>query len=346
MARTRKSTAENPAENTEAVNPEVPEESGTVSENTEPIYAETAAAVSETSSESVPASAEVTAEGDANTEAPAKLEVDLEPFKAAVATAVATRDTSTGTLPKDQIENVKTIYRESLEGAKAKGAAKKHLADGLRDAINVMDVVLGKAYMELADEMAKAGTAAKAAAEKAPTDPTDAYVQRIALLNLAYNLAYADRPEGVDEAAARGKAEALVGEHNDKAEAYYTWLQKPADERGDEPDVDTFVKKAVKAALGKVISAGTSGRGGGGSVGGPRRDVAKHIQEAFADQPENTFMLIAEIAKFRSSEYPEGDVSPGAVSARLFPSSGKMTVEGVRPGENESGKRGAFKLAA
>lgn len=342
----RARTTETTAESNEAVTP-TPEENGTVS--TEPVFSEADAATSYSETvvidETPTATAEIDTGQSADEAKAAKPELDLTGFKVAVATAVAERDMDTGTLPVAQIESVKAVYRE-LEGAKAKGAARKYLQDQLRDAINRMDMAEGKSIMELSDAMASAGSAAKAAAEKAPADPTDAYVQRLSLLNLAYNLAYADRPDSVNEDEARAKAETLVQEHTDAATQYYTWIQKPADERGDEPEVDSLVKKAVKVAMGKVISAGTSGRGGGGSAGGPRRNVSKHIQEAFAEQPPGTFLLIAEIAKFKSSEYPEGDVSQGAVSSRLFPSSGKVTVEGVKPGVNEADKRGAYKLAA
>jgi hypothetical protein len=102
------------------------------------------------------------------------------------------------------------------------------------------------------------------------------------------------------------------------------------------------VRTAFKAAQGK----GTGGSRGG-SNGGPRKDIGKHIREAFESREAGEFLTIAEIAKFASSEYPEGNPpSQGAVSARLFPTSGKCTVEGVEPVDKDgSNPKGARKAA-
>lgn len=293
---------------------------------------------------------EVTAEA---TEAPAEVtpeatdesksgEVDLTEYKSAVANALAERDSATGQVPVVQVESVKAAYR-NLDGLKAKNAAKKELTESLKDAVNSMDIVLGKAIMILSESLATAGSNAKAAAERTPVDKAEAYVQRLVALNLAYNMASEDIPEGVDVDAAREKAEQQVNALEADAAKYYRYVQAPADERGDEPEADALVKKAVKLALGKGVSVKSTGV----AHEGPRGNIAKHIQEAFAEQPDGTFLKVAEIAKFRSTEYPDGNASPGAVTARLFPGEGKKTtVEGIEPGVNDQSKRGAYKLAA
>ena len=88
-----------------------------------------------------------------------------------------------------------------------------------------------------------------------------------------------------------------------------------------------------------------SGRSGGSTYTGERRDIGQHIVEAFADVESGTFLTVAEIRKHDSSQYTsENPASAGAISARLFPKSGKCTVEGIEPGTNEKGNRGARKL--
>ena len=77
-----------------------------------------------------------------------------------------------------------------------------------------------------------------------------------------------------------------------------------------------------------------------------RRDIGAHIASAFAELPDGTFLTVREIRRHRSDEYGDEFPSAGAISARLFPSSGRCTVPGVEPGENERGVRGARRRSA
>ncbi|MBN1091957.1 DUF262 domain-containing protein [Blastococcus sp. TML/M2B] len=77
-----------------------------------------------------------------------------------------------------------------------------------------------------------------------------------------------------------------------------------------------------------------------------RRDIGAHIVSAFAGLPEGAFLTVREIRAHRSDEYGDEFPSAGAISARLFPSSGRCTVPGVEPGENERGVRGARRITA
>ena len=77
-----------------------------------------------------------------------------------------------------------------------------------------------------------------------------------------------------------------------------------------------------------------------------RRDIGAHIVSAFAGLPEGAFLTVREIRAHRSDEYGDEFPSAGAISARLFPSSGRCTVPGVEPGENERGVRGARRRSA
>lgn len=264
-------------------------------------------------------------------------EFDLTAFKAAVDAALAERDSATGTLAEAPIESVKAAYRD-LDGAKAKNAAKKHLTDFLQNAIDEMDIVLGKATMILSKAVQNAGSASKGA-PPTPTDPTEAFVQRLTVLNLAYNLVATDVPEGVDEEAARAKVTEAVEANDEAARTYLEWASKPEADRGDEPEVSALVKKAVKVAMGKGVG---SVKAGGTAHEGPRGNVARHIQLAFADQPLDTFMKVSEIAKAKTEEYPNGNASPGAVSSRLKSST---AIEGIEAGENADKRFGAYKRA-
>ncbi|MFE3200740.1 DUF262 domain-containing protein [Embleya sp. NPDC059237] len=64
----------------------------------------------------------------------------------------------------------------------------------------------------------------------------------------------------------------------------------------------------------------TTGVPGGPSAVGvpkPRRDVARHIQEAFAGLSTGAVLTVREIVAARTSQYDAGEISAGAVSFRL-----------------------------
>lgn len=292
----------------------------------------TEAPVEATTEATVPAQAE----GDASTGKSAKAsEIDLTAFSAAVETAVAERDSSTGDLAEVQIAPVVSEYRK-IEGIAGKNKAKSFLTDKMREAMDSMDIALARSYMTLQDNLS-AGHAPKS--EKVPTDPTEAYVQRVVGLDLARALLV--KPEGVtDDADAR--AEKLYSEVYPQAEQYLAWAGNEDEAtRGDEPDVPTFVKNAVKLAQGKAAKVGGSRTST--ASGGERHDIGEHIRQAFEDKAPGTFLTVAEIRNFKSTEYGDNPPSAGAISARLFPQSGNCTLEFVTPGQNEKGNRGATK---
>ena len=277
-----------------------------------------------------------TAEAPASTEEKTEAPVDLSGFEAAVAAALGEADTSTGTIPPSEVEKVVVEYR-TLDGIKAKNKAKAFLNEGMKSAMNESDIVQARSYLQLTESMT-AGSTSKT--EKAPADPTEAFVQRSATLQLATSLLVPG--EGVAEDHEE-KAAALVSESQAAAEQYLAYLQDESEDKGDEPEVSTVVRNAVKLALGKAAKAGSSRTGGGYT--GERRDIGKHIEQAFADHPVGTFLTVAEIRKFVSEEYGQALPSAGAISARLFPQSGKCTIESVEPDTNEKGNKGARKVA-
>lgn len=255
-------------------------------------------------------------------------EIDLTAFNAAldeVLTGEDGFDPETGTVPEVGIEKVKSAYRD-LSGAKAKNAAKERITELLRDAITEKDMVKGYAVMTLGDAVKNAGSGGKGSGgDRKPADPKLAFVERLAALHLAYALVREDVPEGVERDEVYGLVDTKVEELSDAADALFTWVKADPESRGDEPEADAIVKAAVKLAQGKAAKAkSTVSRT---SSDKPRRDVRKHINQVFADKAAGTVLKVAEIAKAKTDEYPDGDCSPGAVTAALKSERG---VEGFK----------------
>jgi hypothetical protein len=265
----------------------------------------------------------------------AEAPIDLTSFKEATAKAVGQRDESTGEVPAEAIAEVNTAYRE-LDGIKPKNAAKGWIEDEMKAAITALNVQLARAYSMVKDNLS---AASGARGEKAPADPTAAFVNKVAAHNLAYNLVVNQVPEGVDGEAALAKANELASGLAEQVQQYLAWATSEAEDKGDAPEVNPVVRTAYKLSQGK---ASGGGRVSGGS--GVRRDVGKHISSAFKGVESGKFLTVAEIAKHQSEEYGTDSPSQGAISARLFPTTGKCTVEGIIPVPAEGDQpRGARK---
>jgi hypothetical protein len=321
MARRDRGTSSDPTEASATAEATDPTEEATVTETaTEPTVPEQDAPKTE-----APASAKTQKAS----------EVDLTAFSNAVEASVAERDDTTGELATAQIEPVVAEYRK-IEGIAGKNKAKAYLTDKMRDAMNEMDISLARSYMMLQDNLS-AGAAPKT--ERVPADPTEAHIQRVVGLDLARALLV--KPEGVSDDADT-RAEKLYSEVYPQAEAYLAWSANEAEDKGDEPETPGFVKNAVKLALGKAAKVGGSRVGGGGGTG-ERHDIGEHIRQAFESQESGAFLTVAQIRNFKSTEYGDNQPSAGAISARLFPQSGKCTLDFVTPGQNKDGNRGATK---
>lgn len=282
-----------------------------------------------------------TEQADGDKASKAKPEIDLSAFEAAVQTAVEERDTTTGLLPLAAIEPVVKEYR-ALDGLAPKNAAKKRLQHLMTEVMNSLDLPSARAYLELLNNLTPASSGG-GGTERVPADPTEAFTQRVAGLRLSLILAEAHVPEGVNEAWEEKVSELLTDAEPQAAE-YYTWVNADSESRGEAPEVPSWVAGAVKLSQGRSGKVGGSTKSGNGSAfTGERRDVAKHILSAFEGVESGTFLSIAEIKKTPSDEYGTDSPSAGAISARLFPKSGKTTVEGIRPGEKDN-RKGAFKL--
>jgi hypothetical protein len=277
------------------------------------------------------------------TEAPvkeAKVEVafDLTEFKSATTAAVAEADASTGTVPEASLAPVQAAYRD-LPSVKAKNKAKEHLGDGMREAMGNNDIATARAFVAVQDSLtAKAPSTPKE--PKAPADPTEGFVAKVAGAQLGYALVTADVPDGVASDWSE-KVAPVIATAQGEISAYKAWEANTDEAKGEAPSLGYVARSALRVASGKAPGAKSAGTGT--PFTGTRRDVGAHIESAFAEQPSGAFLTVAEIRTHKSTEYGDDAPSAGAISARLFPASGKVSLNGVTPGQNEKGVRGATK---
>lgn len=295
--------------------------------------------------------AEVIEGGESSEEKPEKAEkapeepIDLTEFEAALATAIKAADESTGTVAPADREPVVAAYR-ALSGAKAKAKARAVPEDKMREAMVAGDFMLARTYMELKDGLLTTSSGGGAKRERVPANPTEAFVEQSAALRIGTSILESTAPEGIDEGWEESVG-SLIDSTSDEVASYVEYLNTAEDDRGEAPEVSQVVQRAVKLAAGRAAGRRTGGNGSRAPYTGARRDVAKHILEAFEDAENGAFLTVAQIVNNKSSEYGDDKPSAGAVSARLFPKDKPCNIEGVTPGNGPDGKsRGAYKGAA
>ena len=354
MARRGSATVETTDENTTAETPEVEAVSteAVEAEVTPEPAAEVTATDPEASTE-VPATEERDTSGDtviengesrpATTEAAPEVEFDLKPFTDLAAEVVAGHDKATGALPEGGLDRVLAAYRE-LPDTKVRNRAKKALQEQVAKGIEALDMGVAKGYLTLHDNMKTTGAAS--GTPRQPADPKARWRQSLEVTTLAYGELYNQRPDGV-EATEADEIVSQVGSLTEEMNSYRTWLDTEVaegEEKPEAPKVDDRVIQAFRLARGGKVSGSRSGGGTSTPHDGPRRDIAKHILNAFADKASGDFLTVAEIRAVKSEEYGDEAPSAGAISARLFPASGTCTVEGVVPGTGgDKNQRGARK---
>jgi len=273
---------------------------------------------------------------EAPTEAKAEeVPVDLTGFQAAVNEALTETDSSTGEVPVASADKVNQAYR-ALDGLKPKNAARAWLDQAMKDAISVdKDIMRARALVDLKEGLS-AGSGG--GGTKAPADPTQAFVNKVASLRIAQTLVEGTVPEGVNEDWS-AKVEELLTEVTGQIDSFAAF-QASDDADAEEPEVSPVVRQAFKLAQGR-------GGGGGSRVsGGPRRDIEKHLVQVFENVEAGGFLTIAEIAKAQSTEYGDDRPSAGAVSARLFPKGKEpYSANGIEAVNEEGKSRGARKTA-
>jgi hypothetical protein len=278
----------------------------------------------------------VPAPSETPTETP-EPDVDLTPFTSALQTAIDGRDQSTGDLPLDMLQAVKSAYT-SLP-AKGKTQARNTVKASALDAMRALNAGLARAYVNVQDALA-APTPAAPREPKAPVDPTESDANRLAAVRLAASLVSGQ----VSEAAIDASNTLTANLDQAVTAAYGDWLASTAEDKGEAPSVPAFVEAAYKIVSGRAVRAPKVSTGSTATrtvtYTGPRRSVAAHIEQVFADQPAGTFLKIGAIAGTHSAEYGDDLPSSGAISARL---ASTKPLQGVRA-ETQSGVAGAVKI--
>lgn len=320
-------TEENPVTVTE------PEVEQTVDADTENTDAAQPAESGESGDEQAQAPAQAQVEGEGG-EAPAeKSKDDLEAeFRAKCEEAVENSDESTGSVPEIFVAKVLDAYR-ALPSTASKSLVKNWLGEEMRQALIDTKINRARALSDINAKVQDASTRRSAAAPAKPSkSPNDVYLESCLALDLAKQFVPRPKDEELDDNFGEQYSQryADLTAEGGEVQKYLTWLNAAEAERGDEPEVDQVVKNAAKLASGRAVGGRKSStKRTGGSTGGPRRNVGAHIEEFLAQADPNAEYTVADVANYSSTEYGEDHPSPGAVAARLFPSSGKAsTIQG------------------
>lgn len=271
------------------------------------------------------------------------------------------RDSATGTLPEVDLQPIKDAYLSM--SAKVRKAALAYAQEKMQEKLLASEIPDSRTYLQIYKAL---NSAKPEPIVKPPVDPTEAFVASVVAMRLAGN--FMVPPPGVASDWATkvqelGRDLTATPEGGlSQVQTYLNWLAenegKEGDDRSAEPDVNAAVKQAAQLARGRVRVAAPRKAGDGTKTpkapreprvsDGTRRDIGKHIQEAFASHTVGTFLTVGEIAKFSSTEYAGTDgPSQGAINARLFPASGNCKLTFVRPEGPDQGRpqKGAVKTA-
>lgn len=272
--------------------------------------------------------------------ADAEHEPNVEAFRAVVREVVADADETTGSVSEAGLERAAEAYRNVTGGIKYKNQAKEFVDEGMKSHLSANEYTIAVAYNEVSEKLRVTKAAPKATAPK--IDPKEAYADRVAALQVALDFLESNVPE-----EAEGYELPSTDAAYNQTVEYIGWTEEDAETRGEAPELTPVAQAAVKVIQGRGLG-GRKASGGGiarAPFTGTRRDVGAHIVNAFADKASGEFMTVSEIVKTRSDEYGDDAPSSGAVSARLFPKgdASKCNVEGVIPGVNSDGVKGATK---
>lgn len=253
---------------------------------------------------------------------------DFSAFTQAAHAAIEGADKTTGDITEDGLKSSLDAYR-GLANIKTRNAAKSWADDETKAAIMGGDILKARSVMAIKENLSSGAARTPAA----PKDPTDAFVNKVAQLQLAASLVGADVPEGVS-ADWTEKVEGAVATLREEFEKFSAL--------GEDDSQDGFTPAVKKVA--RLIAGKASGNGP--SYDGPRRNVGTHIGQAFESLPSGSFLTVTELAKAESAEYGDDHPTTGAISARLFPSNGSEAKlpEGITAVIPEDGSaRGASK---
>lgn len=274
--------------------------------------------------------------------------VDLTAFYEAANELADTADETNGQPTDEAIEKMNAAFRALPAGKEGRLAGKEWLFEQVKIALDAADIPRARSFTAAHENVsaAKGGGSAKE-----PVNPTQAFVEKVASLFIATELAQDSfLPENLDEGWQEKLTELTEAESTSEAvQAWKEYSELEGDEKAEatEPDVPGFVKAAFKMASTKVVRRGGGGGRPANVYDGPKRSIRKHIDEAFADKESGAFLKVGEIAKFKSEEYGDDNPSSGAVNAHLFPSregAEPRVTDDWKAAEDSDGHKGAVKL--
>lgn len=262
----------------------------------------------------------------------------VEEFKAAVEAAVEAADPSTGTVNLNDLDTISSAYRAVTGGIKYKNLAKNYVDDSMKAALPAGEFIKAVSYNEIAERLRTTTPAPKATKPK--VDPKVAYGERVASLQLAAELLEELATDEVEGFEIPDTSRAF-----EEAKAHIEWSRADEETRGEAPELGSIASQAVKAFNGRAQGRRGNAKSGGSTFTGTRRNVALHIESAFANLEPGDFLTISEIVNHRSDEYGDDHPSSGAVAARLFPGgdASRSNVSGVTPAHSAEGVKGAIK---
>ncbi len=136
----------------------------------------------------------------------------------------------------------------SLEGRGNKSAARRIVDKAVDDSIRSGDIATAQLIIiSVRDKL----VTTKPATGRKPKNPTEAAVETVATIGIAYNLALANEAKGKNvDPDWQEKASALVtNEAVERANTYVAWLN--SGQEGDEPKISEIEKSAARISLGR-----------------------------------------------------------------------------------------------
>lgn len=228
----------------------------------------------------------------------------------------------------DQVVEAYNAFRASKGlGLRAARKAQDVIGLGMAAAVTAGDLARAQVFLEIQGAVENAAPAKK---ESTPVDPTKAWVETYARLTLAIQLHQSILPEGASIDELRTRGDEVVDDEMPGLAEYVNWVAKGDD--SEAPELSTLTGQAVKLATTKARKS-SGGSGPRAPHEGPRGNIARHIAQVFAlgegkfdpttgeydyqPYPAGHYLTSSQIAKVVTPEYPAGNASSGAVSARI-----------------------------
>lgn len=171
---------------------------------------------------------------------------DLARFKDAVENVIS----DPSDISKEDINKARVEYRALSR--KGMTAARNYVESEGTKAVMEGNLPQAQALIKLGQELKKAPSTAgqgKGSSTR-PTDPTEAYLQDISVVQLAYSLVALNKPKEVAGDVDTRLAAILTEDAQTQGLAYREWIENKFE--GEEPEAPEFVKQAARVSLGRA----------------------------------------------------------------------------------------------